>query len=595
MPGSEVKNKFDTGIYRGLTYLTLSVFVLFALFWLCWSLLTWYRLHLHLPWRDTFVVLSRIIPVLQSGAWFTSLDLWFEPHYAAHRIALPRMLIALDLALLKGQNHLLYAAGWASIIATLSVILRPVRSYLRPDSSAWILLAAVAFSFMFAPAHLWNILNPINISWHLTFAFSAIAFWCLLRRDRDIRGLDLCIAWICALLAALSTFGGLITCMLLPFAAARGSRKYLIANLMLAVLICFWYLQGIASDASIASQWTLGDSDAIGRLRESSKAAMAQNSIPHVAWKSLLLLAWPLSQNHPVTGALLVFGALLVLPWWARQWLGSVLGRQRRFQAWPGLCFFLATLCVGISIATQLGRLMEQPNYAHGPSFERYQTIVAIFWISTTGLWVYLLDRRHVPDLVSTLSASIITVLLLVPAGNYLQQEIESNQYAARLYGQGELDELRPESGAKMLRFKPEYLFSFDRYLSANKLAYRVPAWVPSSMNHAPDCRDITTGLSLTEEGHPENLTLRLFLSNMKFLFVRELWVANNGQLVGRLQPQHSADFYAHQLLLSQSNGWQGILSGARIQDGPLQLVARTALADRVLCQLNNKFKQAQD
>ena len=40
-----------------------------------------------------------------TGRSFVEPATWFEPHYSAHRIALPRLLIALDLSFFDGQNH----------------------------------------------------------------------------------------------------------------------------------------------------------------------------------------------------------------------------------------------------------------------------------------------------------------------------------------------------------------------------------------------------------------------------------------------------------------------------------------------------------
>ena len=168
-----------------------------AAFWMIWTLLLWYRLHPHLPWRDLFVILDNILPLLRGETSWTEWQILTEPHYASHRIAIPRLLVALDLRFFHGQSHVLYTGAWLGIVACLGITMGMARGYFRQDRMSWYFCLGIVGILFFAPAHLWNLINAINASWHISFACAFISFLILLRGPGTPGPTAWALAWLC--------------------------------------------------------------------------------------------------------------------------------------------------------------------------------------------------------------------------------------------------------------------------------------------------------------------------------------------------------------------------------------------------------------
>ncbi len=558
-----------------------------AVYWFFWTLLVWYRYHPHLPWRDTLLVLTSIAPLLEPDVKWPALLSLFELHYSAHRIALVRVLVMLDVSLLKGQNHLLYAAAWLSMLAMLTLYVIAAREYFAAARAKTIFVAALAAALLFAPAHVWNIINPVNTSWHISLAFCMAAFYVLLRRRETLRKRDWALAYLFATLAAFSTFAGVICWLLLPLIALLNQRRVFLPAMLVSIALAGCYAQGMTSDAAVALNWDLGGGEALQQAKAQAQAALNANTPWRIVEKTAMLLGWPLADSHNILAGVLAVASLALL---AAFWLHSlymlltVKGRQ---PMWLELCLLCALLCVATLMAANMGRVISQPNYIHGPSYERYQTLISVYWFSVLGLFMSLTIRCGRPAAVALMIASIgIVMVLLVPKGSYLKQEIASAEYAAKLYMTGERVQLREPVQNKLARFTPEFVFSFDEFFSRHNIAYRVPATAPDTAPGSVACKNVGIAFSLSDANIKGVQTITTSLETVRAYTVREITLFAGGQLIGRLYPEHSGDFTPTALLQRKDNQWRGLLETAKMADGKATVMATTIFGRRPLCNL---------
>lgn len=579
-------NRFDRSIS-----LASSAVVVFAcavaLYWFFWTLLVWYRYHPHLPWRDTFLVLTSVAPLLEPDADLSSLLSIFELHYSAHRIAVIRVLVMLDVSLLGGQNHLLYAAAWLSMLAMLALYVVLARQYFVAAPAKTVFVTALAIILLFSPAHVWNIINPVNTSWHISLAFSMAAFYLLLRQRESLRVRDWVLAYAVATLAAFSTFAGVICWLLLPLFALVNQRRIFAPVLLFSLVLAVLYSQGMTSDAEVALDWNLGSEEALQQVKTQAQAAISANTPWRILEKTRKLLTWPLVDHHKALASILAVFSIAVIAGFWLQSLRMLLVNKSRQHIWLELCLLCATLCALTLIAANMGRIVTQPNYIHGPSFERYQTLISVYWISVLSLLVSLTTKLNRQAGLALLIASICVVLfLLVPAGTYLKQEIASAEYAARLYMIGERAHLREPVRNKLVRFTPEFVFSFDDFFSQRQVAYRVPANAPSALPTPLDCNASGISFSLNDVDISGAKSIIGTIATAQAYTTREITLFAGGKLVGRLYPEHTGNFSPLALLRRESNQWRGLLETNKMANEPATVLATTIFGTRPLCTL---------
>lgn len=530
-----------------------------ALAWFVWTWLMWSRWHPHLPWRDLFVIIDDLKPLFDSSWQLADLHFLFDAHYAAHRIAVPRLLVYADLMFFAGRGHVLYAAGWMSIATILLLLAWRSRHVFAGQRALWFFFIALSALIFFSPAHWWNLTNAINTSWHLSFAF-ALGALLLLTRSREVPGIGTCLlAYTLATLSAFTTFAGVIAWLILPV-LVRGTSRSLLLGCVVASAVCtFLYLQGVSSDAGIAARWEGGGAAATAELRAAGEAALAGNSLRRIVTGAGSVLCWPLSEKRPVLAGVLFLVSLGGL---AAAWLGQLrVGRRTVSASWFLLCAGFASLALGTALAIQLGRLIEQANYAHGPSYERYNTIVAVYWTAISGLVAGWL--RSAGGTVCVLSMALLLVAVLAlqyPSGRYLEQEIGSFETAARLYAGGEKPFLRPKRDGRARRFKPEYVYSFDSLFTANQLAYARPEALPAGVGDNKPCSP-EAFIFRTGEGPRSGLSsVRLRLPEPLSWLARDVVLSRGGRLLVRLHAEHVGEFSALSLLASEGSEWRGII-----------------------------------
>ena len=203
-------------------------------------------------------------------------------------------------------------------------------------------------------------------------------------------------------------------------------------------------------------------------------------------------------------------------------------------------------LCVGTAIAIQLGRVIEQPIHVLGPSDERFQTVVSVYWITITSL-ILLTSTKLSPELRTSLSIFILAfiVLLASPADDYLKEEIKSVEQAALLFTRAEVDPSLTKKEKKLINFKQERVLLQDEFYARHELSYRAPS--------TEDGFEVTTNCYLS----PNLESSVASLSEAKSLLIRSLYVERSHTQNLRLTPVHTGDYYPHQLLIPSLWKWE--------------------------------------
>ena len=500
----------------------------------------------------------------------------FEPHYGAHRIAVPRLLVALDLSLFKGQNHTLYTSAWLGTVFCLGVFTAMCRNYFGNNTAGWLFCVGIVLTQLFAPAHLWNLINAINASWHITFACAFAAFFILLNNKGTPSGASWVAAYALASIAAFTTFAGVIVWLLLPVMALGGSKRSVILTVCSSALLTIGYTTGLTSDAEVAIAWNSQNADVAQQMKAAGLEALARNTPLAIVHKAMKILAWPLSSSQPGTATVLVAFSIIVLAFHWIVFFRDRLSGTGEYHPWLKLCLLIATLAVGVALAIQLGRVIEQPNHANGPSFERYNTVVAVYWMGITGLLMSgyraASDRHRVAMMSFVL---VITIALISPTGTYLKQEIASIENAAELYVQGESPRLRGKLDKKLLKFRPEYVFTFDNFFKQGQLAYRVPAPIPGPIDAGQLCQEsIFSGITSLE--NKPRLTKVQSTPGVSGVVTRDIVVFSGEQFASRLVAKHHGNYSPVDLIRPKKNIWMGQIRNKHLKNDDLRLYSNT-------------------
>lgn len=508
------------------------------------------------------------MPWIEGGA--ADLEALLQPHYTAHRVLIPRMLVWLDVRLFHAQSHLLMMLGWLSMLLLLSLQLVMSWSYFRARRAGLTVCLALMAVFLFSPAHLQNLLNPLNSSWHLSIALSMLAFSVLLHGHPELTVTRLSIAMLMLCLAAFTNFTGVIAWLLLPPLVILNRSRHFFWILVLSLGFVFTYVQGVSSDAEIAISMTaeMQKTSAVMEMEHDARALVSGNTIPKIAQKTLDLLAWPVSQTSSAWPRILVLLSLLGLAvtwvlvirnWWLR---------RPRWNHWLEFCLWGATLCLGVAVSIQLGRLLAYPDTMHGPSPERYQTFIVCYWSYIVGLLVSLAmtcsDWRR--PLILALTGLACALLVVPPAGT-LGNELRSAEYASMLYLVGEQQDLQPRPRSIAAAFTPDYALAFDAFFLRHQGAYHAPVSPPTGTKGLPFCESIGLRINHVEQPEPlaailaENADFQAVstsLDGIQAMLTRHILLFNGQRIVGRLVPLHQGDFSASQLFHPGYYRWAG-------------------------------------
>ncbi len=222
--------------------------VLAGLLLLLLNLYLWWRFHVHLPMHDTAHILPLAQEALEHGVTSIVLDDWFAMHAGAHRIAITRLLMVLDFRYFSGQNHLIFASAWLSMLALLLLYAAAFRRSYREARVLWIFVVGLILVSLNSPTQFWNIINPINSSWYVVFTSSALAIWLIANKPAAPTFVTIAAAYLLATIGAFSNFAGVLVWLLLPVLIAVRSIRVGMFTALFSVLITWLYLSGVALD-----------------------------------------------------------------------------------------------------------------------------------------------------------------------------------------------------------------------------------------------------------------------------------------------------------------------------------------------------------
>jgi len=503
----------------GVQYLLAGLTLCFALLLAAGQIQLFWQFHPHMPFRDTWRILPLVQQVLVQGWTSTGMDDWFALHAGAHRVALTRLLMALDYQWLRGQNHLLFASAWLAI-GWLWFFYSGLFRRLGHRGPTLVFYSAVCALFLLAPGQFFNLINPIGGSWYLALAFSGAAIWLALR------GGYRCLIASCLLaaLAGLSNFSGALVFLVQPLAVLirRGSRAEILLTLIRAVVYLGLYQRGIQSGIGLIA---VGQGLGVG--------ALTLQLLFDILDASLVFLSSPLHAVAPMLAYPLSAVSLLFLAYALFDYL-----RRVTYSPEPACFTLVACLCAGIALATALGR----------PSTGaiRYQSVAMLYWLSIAGLAASRLSSRS--------SQVLCCVLLFMTLGLPLFNRVDKGAYFLNALSRGEvlarLDfALSGEFPRAIMPWKgvtPDQLAVHVDFLHDRQLAFAAP----------------------------EHRTWPL----ARGLFTRGLELRCDDKLLGELRPQLVLPFQLRHVLPGGDRRWEGYLATS---DGePVSLSSRERRPD---------------
>jgi hypothetical protein len=548
-----------------------------------------YQFHPHVPVKDTWRFLGLVETVLENGWGAVPGGDWVAAHAGAHRIVLTRLLMALDYQFLGGQNHLLFASAWLSLLALVGIYARVFHDLFPTSPGRFLFYLGLTLACLFSPSQLFNLVNPINASWYVAMAMSAASIYLLLTGGKRIAPGRLLLALSAAGMSALSNFSGLLVWLLLPFAVmlARQSRVLVASVAALAVLLVLTYLSGIESTVGII----INDPDVNSAAR---KAWVEQGQV--LFWlrfclgvfrNALLYLGAPLSTLSATGGITLASLSLVLLgfAWW---WHFRSFASNAAPAPLPAFFLLVASLCIGIALATQLGRI-----YIGGPDALRYQTVVMVYWLNICGLlatfpWRLLFRSKA---FVSGGQASPVLCLLLMvslvflPLGKIGSRESEFINEAVLAEQLGRLGVFAAElyRGAYPGRIEdpqPQAAPLFNRrglaYMAGSNLPEEKPAAEPDAC--APGTRLALGGGG----GVLQKVTLE-WGGSSGWLY-RRIAVVRDGQPAGFIVPQLPEHASAVDFLPGRERNWIGYMHAVPHGGGVVTLYIQSSIAGTNAC-----------
>jgi hypothetical protein len=433
----------------------------------------WMQFYLHFPVKDFLHQMVFVQDVLEGGVFSRSLTDWLAPHAGAHRIADIRLAMVMDFKYFGGQNNLIYSITWVSILAMLLVILKTFRQSYKPELAVSLFVAGISLIFLTSYTQLENLINPINSSWYLALAASALSIYAITSRSTPPSALYFVIAYLLAVVAAFSNFSGVIVWLLLPVLIGfRSLRAGLLASVITGLFLTP-YITGVSpsdggqfgSTALDSPEFSIGEQLTILAYSQWMKGLA-------ILSKAFSYLGSPLSIEHPSWAAVMVGLSIVVIVsgWWElfkRRFSGGIWHHP-----WLETMLAMATLNLGIAIATQLGRI-----FFSDPTAARYQTVVMSYWLSICALILYfgLKTRRDKSmwQFASSTLCLVLAALLLLLSPLPIARAVKFAETADRISALALLG-IPPgnEYGILSPLKTPDIVIDLDRYYRANSTGY---------------------------------------------------------------------------------------------------------------------------
>lgn len=549
LPGFLVRSNAAIALVLGFVFLASALYL-------------WVSFHLHIPIRDTLRLMPFVQDVLERGLFPMNAGDWLAPHSGAHRIAVIRAALVIDHAFFGGQNHFVYLTAWLGIVAMLALLLTAFRRSYPGETPLLVFVFGLCLAFLLSPTQTWNMMNPINSSWYVSLSAAAASVFLVAGSPHPPALSRLFAAYLLAVIAALANFSGVFVLLLLPvLVALRNARLGLFCAAASGMLL-FLYLRDIntgpvlkaALDADAMPGW----GDRIHRPIE---------RVPAIVSNVCRYLGSPLSLGHPGWATSLVALSFAVL---GTGWIALIRGRflGRPESGWHEITLAIATLALGIALATSLGRglILE-------PTTERYQTVVMLYWLCICGLLIAFALKnaaaRPWRQVVSTtLCLAILAAFQLDPTFSVRNSAMVAQQ-ASRFSA---LTMLGASEGlnARLLLFRgqPRALADLDPFFRKRNSGYWRDAGSTVDVKNAVDCAKVI--MQLAPSKWPGILVATARITGFRSRFSRQVTVLNaGGEVAGYLMRDFSVRVSPWRLLAGNEDHWKGyVRSDALTDDG---------------------------
>ena len=530
----------------------------------------WVRYHINIPSNDAIVQIPLIAIALEHGIWSTNLQDWFSIHAGAHRIALIRILMFVDYRFFAGYGYVSYAVAWLSIALILVVYTRAFRQTYRSETALLIFSTGLALLFLSSHTQFVNLIQIVNTTWYMALGASALAIHMITKTSAPPTVFVFSVAYVLAIIAGLTNFGGVIVWLLLPLVIAMRSMSIgLIGALCSSVLLAL-YLPGIASnDTSFINSSLPVETLTALDLQPPTLLEQLKNQVVYMFSQTYIGLGSPASQHHPLVSKIAVSASLLlIICGWLKVLTSKFFGRYRH-NAWFELALVMATLCLGIVLSTYMER-----NLLRTPLAERYQTIVMVYWLSVCNILLgfALAVNSHKPSwrLISTLCCVGITAFLLADPGHLVHNQ---SAHAKRLMAE-RISVLRSLGIPDADVYQPLLRFGQKRGMSGEQLntflskrhqvRHVANANRLSGFQVSRDCPNVD--LKVKASRWPGISMATGHIDNNSAVRHRQIPISNDqGNIIGYMFPANRTDVVS--MLVQRKVSWEGYFIDSAYQD----------------------------
>lgn len=564
----------------------------------------WFHLHIHLPVRDMFFQLPLLQRALEGGALSVPLGDWAALHNGAHRIAVSRLLMFLDYRFLGGNNHLIYATVWLSIATVVAVFVAAFRQSYPGRMAALLFFVGLVLLFLSSQSLLWVTIHPINNSWYLAIAASILALWMVARKQLPPTVPSLVLALLFALIAALSNFAGVFVWFLLPMLLLSRDVKYGLACILVSAVFLTLYLGGVtsANDPEVvnkALERALSASpehaDAIlERLDpQSSPFEIALGEGVAMAQRTVAYLTAPMGITHSVVATVAVVFSLLVTAAAGIKLLLKAIKGNRQEAAWLEVSFAIVAICLGVALATQIGR-----GWVATSAESRFQLIVIVYWLGICGLvfglasWLHenSLSRQRVQRYGLVLFMALCLIFPVMLSGQALEARVKSiriSEMAAQVSALEKLGITKHRMRYRLARKAArQYLIDFDTFTQHSEFAHKPERRDALNPGDISECPQLDIALRPTQWAGILQMkgTIDSYWSNLSRALVLE---DGQGAVVGYLHPaRRNAGKGAEPATALLTKRWKGYAQKPFDNAKPLYIRYHTTPFSRLNCQV---------
>ncbi len=387
-----------------------AISVIAGLFSLFFSGLFWARYHIDIPFADTLELLPIVQAIVDKGWNGVTFHDWISGHSGAHRIFVARLLMALEYKYFSGRNTLLYLGHWLSI-ATLVYLYFNISRLSKPKfADVSVFMLGIALVFTCGYTLMVNFIEPINATWTIAAACSALSVYLLVSRGRELtvpRALGACFFVV---VAAYCVFSGVIACLVVALLLLQIRTKLSVGLAVCLVVFVALYLQDLKSGKELVSERLANrDVDITLRMHLKSLIKNRERLFQYV----VAFLCAPVPSSQFFRSLIFTIPSFLLITYgWVRLARQGFAEADRDVKA-ERFYLAMATICLGTAISCYIGR-----GFLDHAADPRYQTIAMLFWLSVGGLLLHI-----APDMSDPLKrAGYMSVVLLLPVGLFLGQ-----------------------------------------------------------------------------------------------------------------------------------------------------------------------------